>query len=640
MPRPPGTGPTRRNVAPAQRAPQAEANGIADRLNGGQREQPAAPGGQARTPRQRDEIDPASLTAELDAIDETIQQKHNVDKTLARFSAVHDEIVEEEKRRRDRKSRFMPWLGADEEMEEALSSNSLPIVRPHRDRTSGDEPPEPPDGGATTASEVAEPPKRHKGALAGKIVAIVLAALVFLTTGVVWGAKTWLDGEIGLVQALDPHSDAIRNVAGQFGDENFLLVGSDTRIDQSKNDNAGSVAVAGGARADTVMVAHIPKDRSRVVVTSFPRDLEVKRPVCERWNPKSGKYASKAAPSAIHVKLNSVYSVGGPKCLTDVIQHLSGLRINHFAMINFDGFKRMVDAVHGVRVCSTVPIVDDKLGTVLAHPGPQVISGTQALNYVRARHVHGDPTSGYGRMQRQQRFLASLLRKVLSKDVLLDPGKLMGFVTAFAHATKGQNLGVDELLTLAQSMQGMHSGEVTFVTVPTTGTANDRGNEVLLPTENRALFDAVINGTPLPGEKGSSPANQAAPSPKSVKPRSVKIQVLNAGNPTTGLAGDTADSLADKGFQVMQAQNARTDVEHTTIRYAADATNKAKALKKAVPSAALKEDPAAEGAVMLLIGPDFEGLGASGKTSSHQQADHATRPLSTVNAGDTSCPKL
>lgn len=534
----------------------------------------------------------------------------------------------------------MPWLGSDEEMEEALSSNSLPIVAdPAADpapeaaeRHGEEEPPENP--------RASKRGRRATAALAGKIAAVVIAALIFGGTGTVWGAMTWLDGKLDIVDALDPDSSAIRNAAGQLGDENFLLVGSDTRIGQGKNNNAGTVADAAGARADTVMVAHIPADRSRVVVVSFPRDLEVTRPACPRWNPKTGGYEGKKVPAADHVKLNSVYAVGGPKCLDHLVQSLSGLKINHFAGINFGGFKSMVDAVGGVKVCSTIPIKDDKLGTILAKSGPQVISGTQALNYVRARHVEGDPTSGYGRIQRQQRFLSSLLRKVLSQQVLLSPSKLNGFVDAFAGSTKGQNIGMNELLTLGQSMRGVSSGKVTFVTIPTTGYANSRGNEVLRSGEARTLFDAVINGTPLPGEKGSDPESQASPPPKHVDPKSVKIQVLNAGNTTEGIAGDTADTLAGQGFQVMQTQNARTDVDHTVIRYAADAENKAKALAAAVPSAKLKKDPAAEGAVILMIGPDFSGIGGGGGGGGTSTEKAPPPKLSTVNAGDTSCPTL
>lgn len=587
------------------------------------------------------------LTAELEPIDESVQRKRKVDQTLARFSAVHDQIAEEERKRRDRRSRFLPWLAADEEMEKALAPTSLTAAtngQPPGAGPTGADPAraggsEPPEQSAATRLQMKKQRKHHRANLAGKVAVAILAGIVFGASGAAWGAKAWLNGKLHVVDALDQHSSAIRNAAAQADDENFLLVGSDTRIGATADDNAGSAAGVHGARSDTIMVAHIPADRKRVVVVSFPRDLEVTRPQCHRWNPKSGKYSGEVVPPAQHVKLNSVYAIGGPKCETAMIQKLTGLKINHFAGIDFGGFKDMVDAVGGVQVCSPTPLRDRILGVVLRKAGRQVISGTTALDYVRARHVYGDPTSDYGRIQRQQRFLSALLRKVLSQQVLLNPGKLKRFITAFAKSTFGQNIGVDELLTLAQSVQGISSGKVTFVTVPTTGYANDRGNEVLRPAANRQLFDAVINNTPLPGQKPAKkadPAPQASPHPDKPDPHDITIQVLNAGNPTTGIAGRAATELHKRGFHVMPARNAEHSVPHTTIEYGPGMRDKAELVADAAPEAEMQELDTAKDAVLLLVGPDFDGLAPPPEEGSDSDA-FPGRPLATVNAADTSC---
>ncbi len=150
-------------------------------------------------------------------------------------------------------------------------------------------------------------------------------------------------------------------------------------------------------------------------------------------------------------------------------------------------------------------------GLIVAETGDVVLKGDQALSYVRARKVYGDPTfSDYGRMQRQQQFLSSLLRKVMSTDVLLDMGKLTGFVQAFAQSTFGENIGVDQMITLAQSMRGMDAGRVTFLTVPTVGEANERGNEVLLEADVDELFESLIENTPLPGEEPAGAPDEKA----------------------------------------------------------------------------------------------------------------------------------
>jgi anionic cell wall polymer biosynthesis LytR-Cps2A-Psr (LCP) family protein len=134
---------------------------------------------------------------------------------------------------------------------------------------------------------------------------------------------------------------------------------------------------------------------------------------------------------------------------------------------------------------------------------------------VRARHVKGDVTSDYGRIKRQQEFIGSLLKAVMSKDVMLNAGRITGFVTAFAKATFGDNLGVDQMLTLAQSMRGLSAEKVNFLTVPTTGNANTRGNEVLVPSRANGIFNALIGNLPLPDDKAAAPPPSSAAAPTS-----------------------------------------------------------------------------------------------------------------------------
>ncbi|MGH3623712.1 MAG: LCP family protein, partial [Sciscionella sp.] len=659
-------------------------------------------------PERPENMDPSLLTDEMEPVGQEVQRRRKVDDTLARFSAVHDEMVQDERRRRGRMSRILPWVNAEDELDEALATPSVRRHNPesqdsgaasrgeqgrragttrfaaptkavghpasdeatrlaeslgaaaggmHEDERDGT------TGSGGTASAGDDEPlsrlqakkqrRQRRAATAGKITAISAATLVFLVTGVAWGAKVWLNAKFTEIDALDENSSAIQNAARQSGDQNFLLVGSDTRAGASGNAKVGTDKQVKGARSDTVMIAHIPADRKRVVMVSFPRDLEVNRPDCQRWNSKTGQYIHEMVPVADEVKLNSVYADGGPKCMTKVIQQLSGLRINHFTGIDFTGFKEMVDAVRGVDVCVSEPIQDSVLGTVIKKPGNQTISGDTALNYVRARHVAGDPTSDYGRIQRQQRFLSSLLRKVLSQQVLLDPGKLNAFVNAFARATYGQNMGVDELLGLAQSLQDLHSSKVTFITVPTVGYANSRGNEVLRTDDTHALFQAVIDNAPLPGEQRSpksvslplrSQGGNAGPQPqptvkplKPVTPSDIKIQVLNAGNTTEGIATNTSNALAEQGFQVMQTENASERVDHTVIRYSDQSEAKARTLAASVPGTKLEKDPPVAGAVILLIGPDFDGKVTDGGASGRKPTSPAPPGLSTVNGADASC---
>ncbi|GAA5122828.1 LCP family protein [Haloechinothrix salitolerans] len=328
----------------------------------------------------------------------------------------------------------------------------------------------------------------------------VLALIVFLATGGAWSMKTWYDSTLEEIAALDVNSADIKDAPAQLGDENFLIVGSDTRAGAARE-----VPGVQGARSDAVMLAHIPEDRDRAVVVSFPRDLEVTRPACQRWDASTRQYSEEVVPGAQRVKLNTAYAVGGPRCVTTLVQQLSGMRMNHFVGIDFQGFKSMVDAVGGVTVKANGPIVDQEMGTIATKAGPLPLDGTKALRFVRARKVEGDLTSDYGRMGRQQQFIGALLRKAMSNDVLTNPSKLTSFVNAFTAATYGENIGVDDMLTLAQSMRGLDTGSIQFLTLPTTGYSNERGNEVMMRERTDMLFQALINDTPLPGEE---PANK------------------------------------------------------------------------------------------------------------------------------------
>ncbi len=277
---------------------------------------------------------------------------------------------------------------------------------------------------------------------------------------------------------MDQDSRDILDPNAQFGDENFLIVGVDSRFGENVDMGAGTTDDAGGARSDTVMLVNIPANRKRVVAVSFPRDLAITPMKCEPWNAETGEYGPVYDEESqsygddevyTETKLNSAYSVGGPKCLVKVIQKLSGLSVNRFMAVDFAGFSKMVDAVGGVEVCSTTPLEDYEIGTVLANAGRQMIDGHTALQYVRARQVVTETNGDYGRIKRQQLFLSSLLRSLISKEVFFSLSKLNNVVNMFIDDSYVDNIKTKDLVDLGQSIQGVNAGRITFVTVPTTG---------------------------------------------------------------------------------------------------------------------------------------------------------------------------
>ncbi|MGW4109514.1 LCP family protein [Actinosynnema sp. NPDC004786] len=603
------------DAAPDQAPP------IADRLG--------APG-----PEPRDAIDPASLTTEMEAISDDVKKRREVDHTLARFSAVHDELAEQERLRKERRQKLMPWKA---DHDEDATEYASPVDDPELD-------------GPRRRGRTA---KHSKIVRSVKVVALTAAVLVFVSTGLGWGAMFYIDSKITEIDALNTNSAAVHEAEKQLGDENFLIVGSDTRAGAKPQDGVGDSSAEPGARSDVLMLAHIPADRKRMVVVSVPRDLRITRPACERWDPTTGEYSGEQLDAEEGVRANEPYAVGGPRCVSKFMTELTGLEINHFISVDFNGFKGMVDAIGTVPVCVPKPMKDDELGVIFEQPGRFEINGDKALDYVRARKVNGEVFGDYDRVTRQQKFLSSLLRKALSSEILLNPSKLNAFLNAFAASTVGQNIGVNDMLTLAQSLQSLEAGRVTFITVPHETSegptlSNDDNVELLKEEDTRKLFQAIIDGTPLPEETPDDTADQAqgqaqTPAPtgpkqgKVIDHKGLKVQVRNGDPDNAGAAGRTTAALRELGYDVVLPGDA-PPAEKTVILYGAGAEDAAATLHSSVPGATLQFQANMAGAVQLLIGPGWdEEVRAPQAAGTDPGKAQAPEDLPVVNAGKDPC---
>ncbi|MFI6997469.1 LCP family protein [Nocardia sp. NPDC050175] len=509
-------------------------------------------------------------------------------------------------------------------------------------------------GAAPLSRLAASKQRRNKRLrLAGRSALTMFAVLCLLTTGGGWSYLRTTGNNFTQISAIVDNNDDVVDSDAQLGDENYLLVGTDTRAGVNSQVGAGTLDDAEGSRADTVMLVNIPKNRSRVVVVSFPRDLDVTRPQCNGWDNDKAQYTSESFPSAIGDKLNAVYALGGPKCLFTTIQRMTGSAINHFIAVDFAGFEAMVDQIGGVEVCAPKPINDEILGTVLENPGKQKVNGATALNYVRARHVYGEERSDYDRINRQQRFMASLLRGALSGRVLFDPGKLNGFINAFTTHTSVDRVTPQDLLTLGRSLQKLDAGTVTFLTIPTAGTTS-YGNEIPREQDIKAIFKAIRDDQPLPGEKKITPAPGSIPSapptpPKltAVDPSTVSLLVSN-GSGTSGLAQRAATKLGNQGFGIFNIGNYSGGSEVTSkVRYGAGQEAAAATVASAIPGALMESANDLGGIVEVVIGGDFTGTVKAptpvGDPISNMPAMAPATPvtlpsdLEHVNAADETC---
>ncbi len=524
--------------------------------------------------------------------------------------------------------------------------------------------------------DVREPAKveSHRGrrtaVVVGRVAAALIAVLALASTGAAWQWQSTKNRNLNKVSALDPNSRDIVDPTAQFGDENFLIVGVDSRIGANSDMGAGGTDDAGGSRSDTVMLVNIPASRKRVVAVSFPRDLAITPIQCEPWNPDTGKYGplydeetGTYGPDEVYTetKLNSAYSFGGPKCLVKEIQKLSGLSVNRFMAVDFSGFAKMVDALGGVEVCSTTPLEDYELGTVLANAGRQTLDGHTALQYVRARQVTTETNGDYGRIKRQQLFLSSLLRSMISKEVFFNLSKLNDVVNLFIDDTYVDNVQTKDLVDLGQSIQGVNAGRVTFVTVPT-GETDSEGNEPPRIDDMRALFDAIINDDPLPEEKNAdnTPVPQtptsAQPAPVSPGGELVDAVTTNPGGITVrvsnstgedGLASTAASELQQHGFNVTDPDDYPGPLNSTTVFFSAGNEEAAATVASSFTNPTIERVTGMGDVVRVVLGSDFNAVAPPRPSGSPVQVHvlkgtsseptHLPEDLTVTNAADTTC---
>ena len=280
-----------------------------------------------------------------DALDRTEVDNaeiRQIDATLARFSAVHDEIAREEAARR---KKYAWLLGKRKEPE---LGTDMPFDF-HEGR----------DG--KSRMEWKKQQRKRRTNLIVMAIAMAASLTVFVTIGIAWSAKSWVDGRFHQVQALDPGSASIKDAAKQTGDQNFLLVGSDSRegMDSQQEAELGT-GDAAGRRTDTMMLVHIPAGGGKPALISLPRDSYV--PI----------------PGHGRDKLNSAFAIGGPQLLARTVEQVTDVHIDHYAEIGFGGFSGLVDAVGGVDICLDKPMDDEKANAHLP-AGCQDLDGPKAL---------------------------------------------------------------------------------------------------------------------------------------------------------------------------------------------------------------------------------------------------------------------
>ncbi|MFC7221037.1 LCP family protein [Streptomyces polyrhachis] len=330
-----------------------------------------------------------------------------------------------------------------------------------------------------------------------------LSLSILLIAGLGWYFYQRLDGNISIDAAT---ADELRRYEegrprpAATGAQNILLIGSDDR----SGGNRKYGRPTSGERSDTVILLHLAGDRKSVTAISLPRDLMVQIPRCRA---KDGRHSG----SQLN-QFNFAYSFGGAACTIRVVETMTGIRVDHHLILDFTGFKEMVDAVDGVEVCVPKP-VDDKAARLRLKAGRQTLDGEQALGWVRARKTLGDG-SDTDRMRRQQEFLASLVSKVKSDGVLFNPLRLAPLLDS---ATKSltTDKGLSDLTALYELVRGVRDvpmEEVHFLTVPRRPYRLNTNRDELVQPDASRLFQALREDEPVPfGSKADNRAEGAVP---------------------------------------------------------------------------------------------------------------------------------
>jgi LCP family protein required for cell wall assembly len=404
---------------------------------------------------------------------------------------------------------------------------------------------------------------------------------------------------------------------------NILIMGSDSR--EGSNGSYGNVD---GARSDTTLLVHIYEGREAATVVSIPRDSFVEIAGCKMLNGGTS--------DPYKTKFNAAFAIGGPICTVKTVEKLTNVRINNFMVVDFEAFKKVVDAIGGVEVCLTSPaydpIISGQGGSGLDLPaGYSTISGEQALAFVRARESLGDG-SDLSRIERQQEFIASMVRGMTNKGLLTNPGMIYQVLNAVTSSitTNAEFASITALQDFALSLGSLKPSKINFVTTPYEMVGD--GN-VGWTAEADELWAAIRLDKPWPPAEPTPSATpgSAAPEATTIAPKDISFSVLNATS-TVGLARTAGSELEAKGYDVLKVGNSTKRLSVSEILYKSENLAAAQALAQEIGVAKLTLDETLVSPIVLLVATDWKN-GSANQVVASPSASASPVPSSTPTAG-------
>lgn len=394
-----------------------------------------------------------------------------------------------------------------------------------------------------------------------KLISIALAVVLISGLGV---SAFVVGGLVGTVNAnaveLEGQEELPPDIGAYEGGFDILLTGVDTCEPKYAHlfGKRCTGSDAGGTLNDVNLLVHVSAEPRRVTAVSFPRDLMIPIPECTDENDRTNS-AMRKAP------LNVAYEHGGDKgglnCVAKTISELTGEDIEFAAKVTFGGVIEITDAIGGVDVCLANPIKDRHTGLDMP-AGDHTIQGLQALQFLRTRHGVGDG-SDLGRIGNQQQYMSSLVRKLISSEVLGNVGTMLKLADTGLNNLEPSTSLADpmKIVQIALAVKDVPFEDIVFVQYPTVEDPYDPNKVVPDQSAATALWDAisankqlqithqntendgVVVKEPEGGEAGTpietaapQPTESAAPSPdvaelpSSIRGTSAAVQTCSNGN--------------------------------------------------------------------------------------------------------------
>ncbi|GAB3268380.1 LCP family protein [Kineosporia babensis] len=390
---------------------------------------------------------------------------------------------------------------------------------------------------------------------------------------------------------------------------NVLVIGTDSRSSK-ENCQLGGACDETHSNADVQLLVHVSADRSNITAMSVPRDTMTDLPGCK--DPDTGQSVAER-----HGQINTSLNYG-PGCSVAAIHKLTGITIDHFALIDFSGVIEMSDATGGVEVC-----VDNNVYDTYSHlklsEGKHTLKGEAALQFVRTRHGFGDG-SDLGRTYGQHAFLSAAIRALKDRGTLLNPTKLYGVADAATKAlTVDEGLDdIPKLIDLANEFNKVDTDRITFTTMQTVPDP-DNSNRVVPAEAAQKLFDTIIADRSLSKDK-NAPTATASAEPTSGTYFSVQVRNRSGQD---GRAKKLAQTLQDDGYIAATDTSTGSAQESSAVLYQGKrqkehAEQLAEALK--IPLSMVEPDDEVD-TVTLVVGEDWTAGETYPKITKAQQEE-------------------